>query len=565
MDFSVNSRANAIGIAGRLVGSLFFGVFLLAGLAFEIAILRQTTTDLATYGWSTTEAVIISSEISPPKNNESDPVLHVRYSYTFRGTQQEGDSIEAGSKALETSEAYRLAERYVPGTHVPCWVNPKNSAETVLQRKSHGTAFIALFPLIFVAIGGFGLRSVWTDKTIPYQARAISNSANKSRNARRIMAIFFGVFLLAGCGFTYALFVAPAKQIFEARNWVQVPCEIVSSRVKANSDSDGTTYRIDVVYRYTYRGRTYTSNRYNFSTGSSSGNQDKEAVVRGLEPGTQATCYVDPQDPINSVLKPNDVAELWFGLFPLIFVVVGAGGLIFTFRTKSERSRTFATLPSWQPSSGVSAPFAANSNGLQTLKPAAPPKKKLVGITFAALFWNGIVSVFVVSVIAGKWGPMNWFMALFLIPFVLIGLWLIGRVFYQIMALFNPRPRLTVSRSVVLPGDTIDLSWELGGRANVLQRLQIAFEGREEATYRNGSNTCTDKEKFFEIQIVDTTDPIAIRSGSAKLHIPPVTMHSFKSPNNKIVWLFKVHGDIPRWPDVDDEYLIQVVPNPIAK
>jgi hypothetical protein len=148
---------------------------------------------------------------------------------------------------------------------------------------------------------------------------------------------------------------------------------------------------------------------------------------------------------------------------------------------------------------------------------------------------------------------------------VAVGLGLIGGVLYQFMALFNPRPRLTVSRGVLMPGDSIDVGWELTGRADRLRRFQISLEGREEATYRRGTNTRTDKEVFTRIQLTDTTDPFAMQSGSAKLKLPPDAMHSFKAANNKIMWVLKVSGDIPRWPDINDEFPITVAPAPLAR
>jgi len=572
MAISVISSARSVGTGSRLIGTLFFGVFFLMGLFFEVMIVRQTVENFGIYNWTQAEAVIVSSSISPPRSNEHDPELHVRYSFTFRGEQRICDRIEAGSVALETGEAYRLAERYAPGSLVPCWVNPDNPGDAVLQRKSRATGLMALFPLIFVGVGVIGIWAMWRRKTEADDGagKPISSRTKSTKAGHLTMAAFFGVFLLVGCGVTYPVFVRPVLKILAARSWTEVPCEIVSSRVKTNSDSDGNTYRVDVVYRYTYQSRTYTSNRYHFMTGSSSGYEGKAAAVRKFPAGSQATCYVDPAAPAEAVLDRNAAGDLWIGLIPLVFVAVGAGGLIFVFRQQSAASSSaFSPATGLRASlGGVSGPVTGGAdNGPRTLKPASSPRGKLFGVIAAALFWNGIVSVFLVNLIT-TWrhgGGFSWFLGLFLTPFVAVGLGLIGGVLYQFMALFNPRPRLSVSRGALLPGDCVTITWEVEGRAAVLQRLQISLEGREEATYRRGTDTRTDKGVFATIQIADTTDGIAMRSGSAKLHVPPGAMHSFKSANNKIVWVLKVHGDIPRWPDVKDEYPVEVIPFPIAK
>jgi len=196
MAMSVNSSARTVGTGGRLIGSLFFAMFFLMGLFFEVMIVRQTAVNHATYSWTQTEAVIVSSTISPPRSDEHDPVLNVHYSYTFHGEPRECTRIEAGSTALETSEAYQLAERFATGNHVPCWVNPSNPDDAVLQRKSRAAGLMVLFPLIFVAVGGIGIWALWRHKTKTNDGESspISSRTKNSKTGRLTMAAFFGVF-----------------------------------------------------------------------------------------------------------------------------------------------------------------------------------------------------------------------------------------------------------------------------------------------------------------------------------------------------------------------------------
>ena len=55
-----------------------------------------------------------------------------------------------------------------------------------------------------------------------------------------------------------------------------------------------------------------------------------------------------------------------------------------------------------------------------------------------------------------------------------------------------------------------------------------------------------------------------LRRGKVKLAIPADTMHTFKSRNNRILWVLQVKGDIPRWPDIGDEYPLEVLPQRAA-
>ena len=43
----------------------------------------------------------------------------------------------------------------------------------------------------------------------------------------------------------------------------------------------------------------------------------------------------------------------------------------------------------------------------------------------------------------------------------------------------------------------------------------------------------------------------------------PPMKRSFAGSNNKIVWEIKLHGDIQRWPDVDDSFPLVVLPHQI--
>lgn len=394
------------------------------------------------------------------------------------------------------------------------------------------------------------------------------------------MALFFGVFLLAGLGFAIPILILPVWKIVDALSWEPLPCEIVSSDVSSHSDSDGTTYSIDVRYRYEVGGQSYESDRYNFIGGSSSGYDGKAEVVAGLPEGSTTTCYVDPEDPTEAVIHRGFSWEMLFGFLPLIFIAVGAGGIVWVLRggagaaTAGRRKRAWlpararpkppAEAERFGPETGfriASEPELAGAAGPVELEPAAGPIGKLVGITFVCLFWNGIVSVFLWQVIKSwKSGDVDWCLSIFLIPFVLVGLLLLLGVPYQFLALFNPRPHLSLSRTTVPLGGSAELEWRFSGAAGRIRHLRIVLEGKEVATYRRGTSTYTDKETFAEIVIADRPSVAGIARGAATVEVPQGTMHSFEAGHNKIEWRLKLSGDIARWPDVLEEYPFVVLP-----
>lgn len=210
------------------------------------------------------------------------------------------------------------------------------------------------------------------------------------------------------------------------------------------------------------------------------------------------------------------------------------------------------------PVSSPALSTAAAPFGRVVLEPAITPARKLILTTFFALFWNGTVSIFVVGLIK-EWGRGNveWVLALFLTPFVLVGILLLFSVAHTFLALFNPRPRLTIDSRQLSPGESSDLDWQFSGSTGRVKQLRIYLEGREEATYRRGTDTTTDKNVFATIEIANkpNADP-----GRAPVKIPGNTMHSFKSEHNKIVWEIHVQGEIRYWSDVDESFEIEVLP-----
>ena len=95
----------------------------------------------------------------------------------------------------------------------------------------------------------------------------------------------------------------------------------------------------------------------------------------------------------------------------------------------------------------------------------------------------------------------------------------------------------------------------------MLRDVHIELEGRELATYRQGTSSSTDTSVFAFTELVRQSDPMESRSGVVQLKIPSEgVMHSFAGDNNKIVWVLKVRGRIDRWPDVKEEFPVTVLP-----
>lgn len=410
-------------------------------------------------------------------------------------------------------------------------------------------------------------------------------SQKRSANPTGCLVLFGLVFLLAGLGGFFATFLRPLWQAQAAKSWTPITCVINSSQVGSSRDSDGnTTYHVEVEYSFSFNGQTYHGNTYQFGSSGSSDTTDKNAIVAKLPPGTRILCYVNSANPNQSVINPTVSGETWFGLFTLIFVAVGVGIIIAGIKMRSAAQGAHGET-NWRPK-GASIAYAhqsvvpsadlsslqarsdanpysnANSStpnfagGSVTLKPRATRAGAFIVFLFFSLFWNGIVSVFLVQLFTKPSG-FEIFMGLFLIPFVLVGLGMIGATIYQFIAMFGPKVTLTVSQAEVPLGGALNIEWKLSGRQNVTN-LQIFLEGREEATYRRGTDTYTDKNTFCVLNVTDTMS--AVTQGNGTVQIPIGTMHSFEARNNKILWHLVVRGQIPIWPDIKEEYPVVVLP-----
>ena len=389
---------------------------------------------------------------------------------------------------------------------------------------------------------------------------AITQTDKDQKKGRLFLGCFFTVFTLFGLGMS-VMFLWPIVEILQAGNRRPTPCTIVTSRVESHSSSKGgATYSVDVRYKYVVDDKEYLGDRYKFMSGSSSGYDGKKEIVDRLKPGSETTCYVSRRDPADAVIERGFTGDIFFGCIPLVFAAIGGGGLfgVFVFRRKPRPPGVTAGLPVAK----VVPPRA----GATSLRAGSSRVGKLIFALIFTLFWNGIVSVFLVQCLSGwNLGQGDGCMTAFLVPFLLVGVGMAVLTVYFFLGLFNPSPTLKLSSPTVALGDDLEIDWETTGNVDRVKSFSITLEGREEATYRRGTSTSTDKAVFARVELVKSSRGKDLRRGKVKLSIPVDSMHTFKSRNNKIHWVLLVKGDIPMWPDIGDEYPLEVLPQRAAQ
>jgi len=563
---NINSKGRKVqGSAGKLVASLVFLAFFGMGTFFEVMVVREFMKKIARRSWPSASCKIVASDVEHKASDEQAYVFVVSYEYQFNSQEFTSTVYKKDYEGSdEYHKAYKLVERYPAGREAVCYVNPENPGEAVLKRGSLLFGFVIFFPLIFVLVGASGLYAIWIwrDKH-KGRPKPIAAKARRKRG-KGLGIVFFGIFAAVGGGMFYPFSIRPVFKTISARSWVETPCKILAARVQRHEGDDSDTYSVDIFYEYEFEGTTYKSSRYGFVGGSSSGRSGKARVVNAYKKAKDPVCYVNPKNPSEAVLKRGLRPGLLICLIPVPFLLIGVFGLRRALRGKKRRLTP--TTAEWMPQTAqtpdwpIPAPGAVESGPI-VLKARYSPLVKLLGTIAFAAFWNGIVSVFVYQVVQGfRHGRPEWFLTVFMIPFVLVGIGAIGFVFRQVLALFNPRPTLKLSPGEIALGGAAELDWTFSGRTSAINSLEIKLVGREEATYRRGTKTKTDKRTFYELELVSSTQSSEIASGQVGLIIPQDTMHSFEAKNNKIIWELEVHGDIAKWPDVKERFKITVTP-----
>ena len=514
---------------------------------------------------------------------KESPFVRSAHTYRWEGKAYQGETYKIGySGGSDAAEPQKLVLAYPQGSTTRCYVDPKNPTSAVLRRANLWILLVFLFPAVFIGFALLVLYMTWSSGSpSPTSGNSLIPLGKPAMSPGKIMGCGIAacsIFAIFGLAFLIPMFGVPTWRVLQARSWNETQCTIRSSGVGSHGDSDGgATYSVDLLYTYEVDGHTYTGNRYQFIGGSSSGREAKEAAVAALPPGTLTRCYIDPADPTSAVIERGFGSVMWFALIPLVFVLIGVGGMVAVFvamRRSAQRKGVEQWLPGMKAAkTGFRAPRRTwvsdarrHGGDLRSARPRASqgPFAKLGCTILIAIFVNGLVGTFFWKAILEPMksgGSPDGCVTVILIPFGLIALGLLVSVPYQLLACFNPRPRLELRPGILQPGQSARLRWHFTGSASRLSRVAVTIEGTESATHRVGTNSTTSTSVFWRQTIFEATRPEELlNGGEVGIDVPDSLVPSFDSSNNKIVYKMKVAGTIARWPDVNEEFEIQMAP-----
>jgi hypothetical protein len=286
--------------------------------------------------------------------------------------------------------------------------------------------------------------------------------------------------------------------------------------------------------------------------------------------------------------EPDELRFSGWALWLLIlvlgsFLVIGGGGVIYTVLNvgaSAERRSALAKragdieLLSETSLAQSEYPYVprdtnqTNSPGITLafrLPIAQSPVWKLMAAATFSLVWNAIASVLlVVAIESHVLGNPEWFLTIFVVPFVAVGAWGMYYFVKQVALHAGIGPTsVEVSDHPLRPDVRYSIFVSQAGRLSV-KHLELLLVCEEEATYHQGTDLRTEVRRVYETQVF-RREEFEINPGipfehECDLRIPNNVMHSFRSHYNRVQWKLVVKGEADGWPTYERSFPVVVYP-----
>lgn len=139
-----------------------------------------------------------------------------------------------------------------------------------------------------------------------------------SRSEKKFLMFISSFSILGFVGMVIFLYLIYKGQ--SAKSWPQADADLQKSELKASRDSEGTTYKAEIEYRYTVGSEVFSSTRISvFDTESS--NEDYHRNIVGTHPvGLKFKVFYNPDDPSYAIIHPG--INFGLGLFTVLTTIV---------------------------------------------------------------------------------------------------------------------------------------------------------------------------------------------------------------------------------------------------
>ena len=112
-------------VFSKIGATLFFLIFLVMGLFFEVLIVKDTVKSVKSHSWTKTECTILTSSVAEKPGDKSPYVFQVSYEYEYGSVKYTSRVYRLGyNGSSEYDKAHKPVEMYPAGESSFCYVNP---------------------------------------------------------------------------------------------------------------------------------------------------------------------------------------------------------------------------------------------------------------------------------------------------------------------------------------------------------------------------------------------------------------------------------------------------------
>ncbi len=293
---------------------------------------------------------------------------------------------------------------------------------------------------------------------------------------------------------------------------------------------------------------------------------------------------------LTSHAASNDGMSWGLGLGVAVFaslIVTGGGGLIFRVAqvaSSQERRNVLASRAAnieligiellGDNAAGIRYPavpdetFFKNSPGtrlLYRLPSTGAAIWKLSAATIFCLIWNGLSCVLVVLAFnTHRGGAPDWFLTVFVVPFVGVGVWAIYYFIRQLsMHAGIGATAVEISDLPLVPGRRYEVFVAQWGKLQ-MDSLDLDLVCDEEALFQQGTNLRLETKRVRSQRVFHQENfsilPNGVFEAECEIEIPADAMHSFQSAHNAIHWKLVVRGSARGWPEYERSFPVLIHP-----
>ncbi|MEJ6644770.1 MAG: DUF3592 domain-containing protein [Akkermansiaceae bacterium] len=257
--------------------------------------------------------------------------------------------------------------------------------------------------------------------------------------------------------------------LFRMQGWEEADGLVTSSEFATSSSSESSNSgKVLIRYDYGFRGQRYSGDRYDIgSTNTNMGVKRMKEVIRAHPPGTPLIVWVNPKEPGDAIITRKLAPQIWIMIpFSTPFLLVGILGTGYGlsggwFYRRSQKLKS-ELAPNAPPKISKTLEQEFQNPNQKLLFTAMEGSYTGIALLAVSVFWNGIVTVFLIAMTQKLMNgeKQGAYLALFLIPFVIVGGVLVVMTYRSFL---GPKPpSWLILAEGVLPGNSdgqVELTW----------------------------------------------------------------------------------------------------------